>query len=138
MNKKVNYPIGKGGLFSLIVAAIFSVAVVGGFTASAGEPKMVTADDAPPEAALKAPFDITNPDRVATGKKQFNQTCAAWCHGKDPVLFVEREGLDEQFVYKTIRDGGVGDKSPMPSWGSTFSSEEIWELVAYIKSIGKW
>jgi len=141
MKNKVNFMIGKGALFSLLFAAICVVAIVastGGFTVSAEEPKIVTADDAPPEAALKATFDLSDPDRIKTGKKQFNQTCAAWCHGKDPVLFVEREGLDEQFVYKTIRDGGVGDKSPMPSWGSTFTSEEIWELVAYIKSIGKW
>ncbi len=107
-------------------------------TAIAADPEFITADDAPPEAASKPPFVLSDTKRIESGKKQFNQTCAAWCHGQDPVLFVEREGLNETFVYKTIRDGGDGDKSPMPSWGGTFTSEEIWELVAYIKSIGKW
>jgi len=26
----------------------------------------------------------------------------------------------------------------MPPWGEVFTHDEIWELVAYIKSIGKW
>jgi mono/diheme cytochrome c family protein len=28
--------------------------------------------------------------------------------------------------------------TPMPPWGEVFSPEEIWEIVAYLKSIGKW
>ena len=36
-----------------------------------------------------------------------------------------------------FRDGGKG-ATPMPPWGEVFTQEEIWELVAYIKSIGKW
>lgn len=130
----------------LIIERVLMIALVSFFMtinnystiANAEDPEFITADDAPPEAANKAPFLLTDEKRIENGKKQFNQTCAAWCHGKDPVLFVDREGLDEKFVYTTIRDGGDGDKSPMPSWGSTFTSEEIWELVAYIKSIGKW
>ena len=138
MQNKNNFILGKGGFKTLLAAAMFTLVAANGSSAIAGEPKMVTADDAPPEAAEKAPFEITDPKRIEAGKKQFNVTCAAWCHGKDPVMFVDREGLDEQYVYSTIRDGGAGAKSPMPSWGSTFTSEEIWQLVAYIKSIGKW
>jgi len=138
MQNKNKFTLGKGGVGTLLVASMFFFAAANGSSAIAGEPKTIMADDAPPEAAEKAPFDIKDPKRIESGKKQFNVTCAAWCHGKDPVLFVDREGLDEQYVYKTIRDGGAGAKSPMPSWGSTFSSEEIWELVSYIKSLGKW
>jgi mono/diheme cytochrome c family protein len=28
--------------------------------------------------------------------------------------------------------------TPMPPWGEVFTQDEIWELVAYIKSLGKW
>lgn len=85
-----------------------------------------------------APFSLADAERIKAGETQFNQTCAAYCHGKDPVLFVGRTGLDETYVFETIRDGGAGGQSPMPAWGEVFSAEEIWELVAYIKSIGEW
>ena len=83
------------------------------------------------------PFSLEDPDRVANGEATFNQACASFCHGKNPLLFVGRTGLDQVYVYETIRDGGQG-QSPMPSWGTTFTPEEIWELVAYIKSLGDW
>jgi len=41
-------------------------------------------------------------------------------------------------VYRTIRDGGLGAASPMPSWGEVYTPREIWELVAYVKSLGSW
>jgi len=40
-------------------------------------------------------------------------------------------------VFNTIRDGGKG-ATPMPPWGEVFAPEEIWEIVAYLKSIGRW
>jgi hypothetical protein len=92
----------------LIVTLVSFLITINGeiTTVIAGDPEFVTADDAPPEAASKPPFVLSDTKRIESGKKQFNQTCAAWCHGKDPVLFVDREGLDEKFVYTTIRDGG--------------------------------
>lgn len=46
-----------------------------------------------------------------------------------------RQGLAPEHAFRTIRDGG-GTATPMPPWGDIFSSEEIWELVAYIKYLG--
>jgi len=82
-------------------------------------------------------FDLKNIKRIKAGKETFGSTCAAYCHGHEPDLFIDREGLDEMFVYNMIREGGKG-VTPMPPWGEVFSKEEIWELVAYIKSLGKW
>ena len=136
-------------LFMLLAVSLFilNVAMV---QASSGETateskaesteqvKKVMAADADIDPADGAPFDLADPERIAKGKKQFNTTCAAWCHGQNPVLFVGRTGLTEKYVYETIRDGGGGNLSPMPSWGTTFTPEEIWQLVSYIKSLGKW
>lgn len=89
------------------------------------------------KSAGTPPFDLSDPKRIKTGEGTFNATCAAYCHGQNPTLFVDRTGLNEEHVYNTIRDGGKG-ATPMPPWGDVFSHEEIWELVAYLKSLGKW
>lgn len=87
--------------------------------------------------SLALPFELTNKARIASGRDRFQSTCAAFCHGHEPALFIGRDGLEPQYVYNTIRDGGKG-ATPMPPWGEVFSPEEIWEIVAYLKSIGKW
>lgn len=88
-------------------------------------------------ARLALPFKLTDKARIVAGRDRFQSTCAAFCHGHEPALFIERDGLEPQYVYNTIRDGGRG-ATPMPPWGEVFSPEEIWEIVAYLKSIGKW
>ena len=93
--------------------------------------------EAPTKTAGSPPFDLKDPKRVKAGESTFNSTCAAYCHGQKPTLFVDRTGLTEEHVYNTIRDGGKG-ATPMPPWGDVFTHEEIWELVAYLKSLGKW
>ncbi|MBN8285457.1 MAG: cytochrome c [Zoogloea sp.] len=91
-----------------------------------------------PEAVSPAlPFELTNKARIVSGRDRFQSTCAAFCHGHEPALFIGRDGLEPQYVYNTIRDGGKG-ATPMPPWGEVFSPEEIWEIVAYLKSLGKW
>lgn len=84
-----------------------------------------------------APFDLADKLRIAAGKGRYQSTCADYCHGHAPALFIDRQGLEAEYVFNTIRDGGRG-ATPMPPWGEVFTPEEIWELVAYLKSIGKW
>lgn len=83
------------------------------------------------------PFDLKDPARIDAGKKRFNSTCAQYCHGAEPPLFIGRSDLEAEYVFNTIRDGGKG-ATPMPPWGDIFSAEEVWELVAYVKSLGTW
>ncbi|AHB47353.1 hypothetical protein W911_01395 [Hyphomicrobium nitrativorans NL23] len=90
-----------------------------------------------PTASGEPPFDLADPKRIKAGEETFNATCASYCHGQNPTLFIDRTGLSEEYVYDTIRDGGKG-ATPMPPWGDVFTQEEIWELVAYIKSLGSW
>ncbi len=48
--------------------------------------------------------------------------------------------LTNQEIYEVIEKGGRGvDLAPiMPSWGKHFSEEEIWSLVAYIRTLHKY
>lgn len=88
-------------------------------------------------AEMGLTFDLKDPKRIKNGEDIFRSTCAEYCHGQQPELFIDREGLQEIYVFETIRDGG-GGLTPMPPWGEVFSKEEIWELVAFVKSLGKW
>lgn len=89
------------------------------------------------DGASGPPFELSDPARIASGKSRFNSTCAQYCHGNEPPLFIGRTDLEAEYVFNTIRDGGKG-ATPMPPWGDIFTAEEVWELVAYVKSLGKW
>ncbi len=91
---------------------------------------------------------------AADAKATFQQECAK-CHGKDGkghtpmgrILHlkdftnpkVQKEMKDEDMI-KTIKDGAT-DKATgrerMKAFGSTFTDQQIKELVAYVRSLGK-
>jgi len=92
------------------------------------------------EALPARSFELTDPDRIAAGKKRFNKTCAGYCHGYEGVGgrapdFKGRKDLPDEEAFKTIFHGRRG-ADIMPPWGQAFSSDQIWELVAYIKFLG--
>jgi mono/diheme cytochrome c family protein len=120
-------------------AVTIALVAVSGLADAGGTPpsESSNAQDAPAKNAGTPPFDLSDAKRINAGENTFNSTCAAFCHGQNPTLFVDRTGLSEEYVYDTIRDGGKG-ATPMPPWGDVFNNEEIWELVAYLKSLGKW
>lgn len=104
-----------------------------GYVFSGGVP---AAEPEPEGSSQTFPIDLDDPDAIEAGKSIFHSTCADYCHGHEPVLFIGRgDELEPEYVYKTIYEGGKG-ATPMPPWGEVFSEEEIWELVSYIKYLG--
>lgn len=93
------------------------------------------ADAQPDEQNSTIPIDLGDPKRIEAGKERFHSTCADFCHGHEPALFIGRP-VDPHSAFDTIREGGKG-ATPMPPWGDVFSPEEIWELVAYLEHLGK-
>lgn len=81
------------------------------------------------------PIDLNDLSRVEAGKERFHSTCADFCHGHKPALFIGRP-IEPHHAFQTIFDGGKG-ATPMPPWGEVFNEEEIWELVAYLAHLGK-
>ena len=91
------------------------------------------------------PLGATNPyanDRIAItqGRQEFLQFNCYGCHGgragggmgpslRDPVWIY---GSNDAQIFNSIAQGrGKG----MPSWGSKLTDEQIWKLVAYIKTL---
>lgn len=83
----------------------------------------------------------TDPAALQDGRRLFDWYNCSGCHGghagggmgpslRDPVwLYGNR---DDQ-IYDTIARGRANG---MPAWGTKIPQEQIWELVAYIKSMG--
>ncbi|MBI2173660.1 MAG: cytochrome c [Candidatus Omnitrophica bacterium] len=89
------------------------------------------------------------------GKAKYDQLCAG-CHGtsgkgdgpaagglnpkpQDHTNGKYMNTLTDQYLFDIIKNGGVGiKKSPlMPAWGNQLKEPDIWNLVAYIRSLAK-
>jgi mono/diheme cytochrome c family protein len=97
-----------------------------------------SAEDA---GAITAPFDLSDPARIETGKKRFGANCAAYCHGSEgeggkTPSFKGNTHFSAADAHKTITEGRTG-ADVMPPWGETFTPEQIWELVAYLNYLSK-
>ena len=138
-----------------LLRVVLSVALTAGVVAACATPSPVTPPqvvmvdakfmpDATPPAAEAAsansngaPFDLTDPVRIAAGKKRFNINCGAYCHGfegsggKTPP-FKGNKDFTVPMAFKTITEGRR-TSDVMPPWGKAFTPEEIWELVAYLQ-----
>ena len=77
---------------------------------------------------------------IAEGKKLFDRNCAE-CHGdgtggSGPNL-TDNEwlcgGSDAQ-IFATVSNGRPGG---MPSWSSDLKDDEIWKIIAFIRSLKK-
>lgn len=81
-----------------------------------------------------------DPAAVEAGKARFAQACS-YCHGKEgrggkTKSFRGRKDLEAQYVFDTISNGRKRGANIMPPWKSALSETQIWELVAYIRSLG--
>jgi cytochrome c oxidase cbb3-type subunit 3 len=99
-----------------------------------------------PAGGPKLNFDTDNPLRddpnsVEEGKKLFASMNCAGCHG-----YTAKGGMGPDLTDKAWRYGGTpievyksiyeGRPQGMPAWGSTLPTNPIWQLVAYIQSLG--
>lgn len=95
-----------------------------------------------PKMALNLPTDPYINDQVALqeGRRLFVWYNCSGCHGgrggggmapslRDPVW---RYGSSDAHIFASIAEGrGMG----MPAWGTKIPEDQIWKLVAYIKSM---
>jgi mono/diheme cytochrome c family protein len=134
---------------------IASVLLAPGFSASAQQ------SQTPPKAVPVAPYTIPTdavrqvnpvkptPESIAQGKKWYGYDCAM-CHGKDgdgkgdvgadmklkvsdftnPATLKER--TDGELFY-IIKFG----KADMPPEGARIKTDELWDLVNYVRSLAK-
>jgi len=88
----------------------------------------------------KDPY-IGDPVALQDGRRLFNWYNCSGCHGghagggmgpslRDPVWIY---GSRDDQIFNSIAQGRA---KGMPAWGTKIPDQQIWELVAYIKSLG--
>lgn len=84
-------------------------------------------------------IDLEQDSVIQEGKTRFIRTCA-YCHGQEGEAgktrpFKTHTDWDPQAIFDTISNGRVRGGNVMPTWKDTIPPEEIWKIVAYIKSL---
>jgi mono/diheme cytochrome c family protein len=101
---------------------------------------------APPGQALSLAASIRNPYEgdaaaVQQGKQLFTRMNCVYCHGAQASGLIGpslndpgwRYGGTPAEIYNSIHDGRP---KGMPAWGAKLPPQQIWQLVAYIESLG--
>lgn len=104
-------------------------------------PQGLSAGEAPPLAASTDNPLANDPNAVEEGKKLFASMNCAGCHGYDAKGNMGPDLTDTEWryggtpidIYKSIYEGRA---KGMPAWGNTLPPATIWQLVAYIQSLG--
>jgi len=116
------------------------------------------ADPAPtptPSPASASPAAPSGPHDPAAGEALYAQNCAS-CHGArgaadgpvgaalNPKPARHDDGaymntLSNEHLFKVIKLGGasVGKSALMAPWGGSLSDEQIWNLVAFVRTLAK-
>ena len=97
----------------------------------------VSAAEAPAKTSVKNPFE-GKPEAIKEGEKIFDAKCSE-CHmdgtgGAGPNLTDDTwiyGGTDAE-VFETI---SYGRKGGMPSWKKELGADNIWKVIAFIRSI---
>jgi len=87
---------------------------------------------------IDAPYD-DNAWAVSEGKNLFNAMNCSGCHfqgggGIGPALMDDEwiYGSEPQQIFSTIADGRPNG---MPAWKYRLSTQQIWEIVSYVRSL---
>ena len=118
------------------------------------QPTPATPEPATPEPAAPAAAATGTPD-AANGEQLYVTYCSS-CHGArgagdgpvaaglDPKPAKHSDGaymnaLTNAHLFKITKEGGpaVGKSPMMAPWGGTLSDEQIWDVVAFMRSLAQ-
>ncbi len=130
----------------LRLGLVAGAALLLGATAAHAQQAPAPSDSALKEAPKPAPGSIKNPytgkpDAIAAGKQIWFRMSCYGCHGTmggggmGPNLTDQewRYGNgDDTSVFTTIKWGRPGG---MPAWGTKLSDDEIYKVMAYVRSL---
>lgn len=94
---------------------------------------------APATEAKENPF-VGKPEAVAEGKKLYTKWGCAGCHGTEAEGGMAPSLIDSQWMYGQT-DADVfqsihgGRPKGMPAWGKKLDEDEIWKVIAYLRSL---
>jgi mono/diheme cytochrome c family protein len=140
-------------IFTGLILGALLLAACGGGSSSSGQPGGTPVPTPPAEYAGKT-NPLANDQAAATaGKQIFDNNCSP-CHGMDAKgdgpaaaslnpkpadLAAVESGLSDAYMFWRISEGGAMPpfNSQMPSWKTTLTEEQIWQVITYLRTLGK-
>jgi len=88
----------------------------------------------------KNPF-TGNAEAIKAGEKIFDEKCAD-CHGGDAMGGAGPDLTDDKWLHggsdaEVFTTVSKGRKGGMPAWGGQLKDDDIWKVIAYIRSLAK-
>jgi mono/diheme cytochrome c family protein len=140
-------------LVVLVSALVLTACGGGGQEASSGGGAKVERPAPPADYASKTNPKAGDAAAAAEGKKVYETNCAS-CHGNtgkgdgaaaaslnpkpQPLATTEGSLSDGYVIWRISEGGGMAPfNSAMPAWKSVLSEEQIWQAVAYIRTLPK-
>jgi mono/diheme cytochrome c family protein len=132
----------------LMVATLLILQIAALSWQGQGTPKTPPAEyKIPPEAASRANPVKPTPESLAKGKKIYAYDCAL-CHGKDgdgKGDMTDMKGIPDFTDPNALKDRTDGElfyitqkgKGEMPPEGDRAKTEDLWNLVNYVRSFAK-
>jgi len=145
-------------LIAIVVLVVLAIGTTGWLLTSHAQPDNRVAVAFPEGVAAVVPLGFSvgaaarvtvntanplgsDPTSVEEGHKLFLSLNCAGCHGYDAKGNMGPDLTDPDWryggtpieVYKSIYEGRP---QGMPAWGSTLPADSVWQLVAYIQSLG--
>jgi mono/diheme cytochrome c family protein len=139
-------------LFTILVLVAMSALALaacggGGSTAGQGSPAV------PAEYAGKTNPKSGDAAAIAAGKDLYAANCAS-CHGatgmgdgpaaaaldpKPKALATEISSIKDDYLLWRISEGGAFApfNSAMPAWKASLTEDQIWQVIAYLHTLGK-
>lgn len=90
-------------------------------------------------AAPPSDQQLSDATWIAAGREKFANACA-YCHGSEGDSgkvqpFRERINWEPREIHDVITNGRKRGANIMPAWGGSIPDEEIWKIVAFIRSL---
>jgi mono/diheme cytochrome c family protein len=84
--------------------------------------------------------DLKDPKVISAGRELYLEKHCSHCHGANGdggVNLTDRDLSNPDYVFAAIADGRERGSLRMPAWGEVLSAAQIWQVTAYVMSIGR-
>lgn len=146
---------GSDYLFTILLIISLGLSACGGISAQDSllleEGNEVMNPDVPEEYLGFANPYVGDPEAIAEGEIVYQANCSS-CHGNTgegdgpasaglepkPKNLAENQSiLSDSYLFWRISEGGLMDpfNSLMPGWKGIMSEEQIWQVIAYIRTM---
>ena len=84
--------------------------------------------------------DLKDPKVISAGRELYLDKHCSHCHGANGdggVNLTDRDLNNPDYVFAAIVEGRERGSLRMPAWGEVLSAAQIWQVTAYVMSIGR-